>query len=440
MNESEETTEEPTSNYEEQGTADAEMVRYERPPILPSADEFAFVFQMAEALSRSQLVPSSARGKAADVAIILLAARDMGIPLTQALAKLNVIEGRLTLSAEVMVALVLRDGHRIWCETLDATHAVAAGQRRGDEYVTRFSFTMDDADAAGLKGKDNWRKYPKAMLWARAVSGLVRMHFPDVTAGITYTPEEMGDEDRFTAHPATGVEPSVREGLAARIDALPDGRKASLRQEWAAFGLSPLSRLTVEEAVTADELIGKAEAIDVQEAPGAPETTGGTDTPTLPLEASTEPQDGAGEDAGPGSPADLPGDGPPAVGEAVNGRDTRSAEGAPPAPQTDTGHCNHCGGAIWCDDVGLWNHADDEDDHPGEPSPAGPEVDVDALYAAFHAPVADMAARLAIETEVHKLNATKVLQALREADLPISGTVSERKTRLIEHRSAGVRG
>ena len=46
------------------------------------------------------------------------------------------------------------------------------------------SFTIEEASLAGLVKKDNWRKYTKAMLRARAISALCRVAFADVLAGL----------------------------------------------------------------------------------------------------------------------------------------------------------------------------------------------------------------------------------------------------------------
>lgn len=428
-----------SSSYDEEASADSAAMEaaaidvYRPPAIMPTADEFQFIFTMADALAKSQLVPSSCRNKPADVAIILLAARDMGIPLTQALAKLHVIDSRLTLSAEVMVALVMRDGHLLWCDELTAQKATACGQRKGSPYIGRFTFTIEDAAVAGLIGKDNWQHYPKAMLWARAVSGLVRMTFPDVTAGVSYTPEEMGDAETFTAHPANALDPVVREELGARIAALTDDQRLRLKMAWSTFGLSPLSRLTEEEVSTARELIQKAEAIDV-DATDPPD--GAAAPPPAPAEHDSTEGGEAQQTAAHDGSDELPPD-----PEAVQGG---SSLDGPSVFNGDTGHCSSCGGPVWYQaltDGGSWQHAEEADDLvcPGASGllePAGEGVDTEGLYAAVHARLSPEILTSRITAGVGALSQVEVIQALEAASLPVNGRPETLRRRLVDHRVA----
>ena len=64
-----------------------------------------------------------------------------------------------------------------------------------------FQYTMKEARDTGIcfakggtKLKDNWRKFPANMLWARMISNAIRVLCPEVNAG-TYTPEEVYDFD-----------------------------------------------------------------------------------------------------------------------------------------------------------------------------------------------------------------------------------------------------
>jgi hypothetical protein len=61
------------------------------------------------------------------------------------------------------------------------------------------SFTIQEAQEAGLLGKDNWKKYPSDMLFARAISRGAKRFAPGIFGGTAvYTADEMGvdhDED-----------------------------------------------------------------------------------------------------------------------------------------------------------------------------------------------------------------------------------------------------
>jgi hypothetical protein len=123
----------------------------------------------------------------------VLAGHEIGVPPMQALSKIHIIDGRPAQAAELMRALVLQAGHEIWIEDSSITKATVCGQRLGKDHTTRITWTIDDAKRANLLGKDNWRKYPRAMLLARATAELCRMVFPDVLGGLSYAVEEVQD-------------------------------------------------------------------------------------------------------------------------------------------------------------------------------------------------------------------------------------------------------
>jgi len=58
----------------------------------------------------------------------------------------------------------------------------------GSEKIGNSSFSYEDAKKAGTKNLD---KFPKNMLFARAISNGVKWFTPDVFAGPVYVPEEM---------------------------------------------------------------------------------------------------------------------------------------------------------------------------------------------------------------------------------------------------------
>lgn len=118
------------------------------------------------------------------------------------------IEGKTALSADAMAALVMGRGDT--CEYLrcvKTTDAIATYEtkRKGHTTPTTHSFTIAEAEKAGLKGKGNWSKYPNAMLRARALSGIARMVYPDILMGV-YTPDELDEEPRQVAATISVVE------------------------------------------------------------------------------------------------------------------------------------------------------------------------------------------------------------------------------------------
>lgn len=147
---------------------------------------------MARVLSDSNLLPAILRGRPANVLIILQGARALNVPAFWALQSMHVIEGKLSMSAELMRALVIRAGHRFKVIERTRQQAVVEIRRSDDDQPYRFEFTWQDAIDAELTNKTNWKRYPKAMLLARATSGAVRDVCPDVLFGVVYTPDELG--------------------------------------------------------------------------------------------------------------------------------------------------------------------------------------------------------------------------------------------------------
>ena len=159
---------------------------------LPSADRWQQMERISERIAASSLIIPALRNRPDDILLVLLAAHDLGIPATQALSKLHIVDGKLSMAAEMMVALVLRDGHELWGdEANDAQTATCYGRRKNSTEVTKVAYSMTDAKLAGLEQRSTWKKYPKSMLWARSVSMLCRQAFPDSVAGVSYTPDEL---------------------------------------------------------------------------------------------------------------------------------------------------------------------------------------------------------------------------------------------------------
>jgi hypothetical protein len=81
------------------------------------------------------------------------------------------------------------------------------------EELGESSFSLEDAKRAGLAG-DNWRKYPRNMLYARAVSNAARWYAPEVLTGV-YLPDEMEQtETPEPMAPPSQPEPPADQAIA----------------------------------------------------------------------------------------------------------------------------------------------------------------------------------------------------------------------------------
>ena len=130
----------------------------------------------------------------------VLLGRELGLPAMAALRSVHVIEGRHSLSADLMVALVLKSGLAEYFQLVETTDKVCTYEtkRRDAPEPQRLSYLIEQAEKADLlkpsrSGKlTAWQKMPKQMLRARCKSELARLEYPDLLAGL-YTPEELRD-------------------------------------------------------------------------------------------------------------------------------------------------------------------------------------------------------------------------------------------------------
>jgi len=161
--------------------------------LMPAAAE------LAKQVANTEFVPKSLRGNPAAIAACVLYGDELGIGPMQALAKIAVIEGKPSLSAEAQRALILAAGHDLWVVESSNTKVTVAGRRSNSDHVSTITWTLDDAKRAGLAGRQNWRTYPRQMLMARATAELARLIFADAVGGLLATEElEEGEVDMDT--------------------------------------------------------------------------------------------------------------------------------------------------------------------------------------------------------------------------------------------------
>lgn len=146
---------------------------------------------VSQVLVASRLLPRSITTPEAAFAVIATG-RELGLSAMQALRSVHIIEGKPTLSADLMVALVKRSDACAYFRLIESNGTKAAYEthRKGEPSPTRMTYTLEEARAAGALQKDNWRRFPAAMLRARCASMLARAVYPDVILGV-YDPDEL---------------------------------------------------------------------------------------------------------------------------------------------------------------------------------------------------------------------------------------------------------
>lgn len=176
---------------------------------------------LANALAGTEFVPKALRNKPEAVTAAILFGRELSMPPLQALAQVHMVEGKATLSAEHMRAMVFAAGHEITYPVLKGSQVIARGRRRYADGTwsqpTEVEWNLAMAEYAGLSRKDNWRKYPRAMLEARSTGELCRLVFPDVTHGMLTTEElEDGGDVPEGGAPTSADAPTTKVSRAPR--------------------------------------------------------------------------------------------------------------------------------------------------------------------------------------------------------------------------------
>lgn len=201
-------------------------------------DGFEAMMNLATTLAESGFFPKF-KTPAQSLAVIL-AGQEIGMPPMKSLRSFHNAEGRISLSSSTMLELFVRRGGQSKWEKSDNTQAVLwLKSPSGIEHTE--TWTIEDAKAAGLyPSKDNWKKYPKAMLRARCEAfGLRAIGESD---GF-HDPDEFGAE---TNDDGSIVEPPKKHATFPR--AKPENTNADKKTaKWA-------ERPTGPEHITADQL------------------------------------------------------------------------------------------------------------------------------------------------------------------------------------------
>ncbi len=125
---------------------------------------------------------------AAQAIVKIQAGQEIGIPPFAAMTGIHIISGKPTIGAGLIASRVKGSGKYDYKVVKQDDKSCSIDFYQGKEIIGNSTFTIEDAKKAQTKNLD---KFPKNMLFARAISNGVKWFCPDVFSGPVYVPEEM---------------------------------------------------------------------------------------------------------------------------------------------------------------------------------------------------------------------------------------------------------
>lgn len=128
----------------------------------------------------------------AQAAVKVMAGEELGIAPVAAMMGIHIIKGKVSLSANLIAAQVKKHGYNYRHVQFDNTGCELEFIGKKGEPLGTSSFTETDAKAAGVFS-DMYKKFPRNMYFARAISNGAKWYCPEVMSGLpVYVPEELG--------------------------------------------------------------------------------------------------------------------------------------------------------------------------------------------------------------------------------------------------------
>lgn len=145
----------------------------------------------ADIIAKSDVIPSDYKGKPGNVLVAIQMGQEIGLPPLQALQSVSVINGRPCVWGDALIGIARsHPACEYISETFDEKAMVATCRvkRKGGPEEVR-TFSMADAERAGLTNKGPWKQYTKRMLQMRARGFAIRDVFPDALRGLAVAEE-----------------------------------------------------------------------------------------------------------------------------------------------------------------------------------------------------------------------------------------------------------
>ena len=201
--------------------------------------DFAYLERLAAAAAESGLYGRSANVKA-QLLMKLIYGRDLQIPVSAALSAIDIYDGKMELSSNLIAALLEAHPHYAYAIVETTNERCELEFFKDGSSLGKAKFDAADATTAGLADTDYYRHYPSDMFFARAITRGARRYCPGLGRGVAIyatgelakrTPEPTTANGRRTRR-ERGERPTgdSRQRQGSRADPRTRGRGASQRR------------------------------------------------------------------------------------------------------------------------------------------------------------------------------------------------------------------
>ncbi|MFZ2992593.1 MAG: hypothetical protein WA061_02645 [Microgenomates group bacterium] len=152
--------------------------------ILQNMDD---VERAAKAMTQSGFFKDTSQ--LAQAMVKILAGQEIGIGAFASMSGIHIIQGKPTYGANIIAAKVKASGKYDYVVEEMTDKVCRLSFLQDGRKIGESAFTIEDAKKAGTQ---NLNKFPRNMLFARAISNGQKWFCPDVTFVTMYTPEDFG--------------------------------------------------------------------------------------------------------------------------------------------------------------------------------------------------------------------------------------------------------
>jgi hypothetical protein len=145
--------------------------------------EFAYLERLAAAAADSGLYGNGAKVKA-QLLMKLIYGRDLQIPVSAALSAIDIYDGKMELSSNLIAALLEAHPHYAYAIVETTNERCELEFFKDGRSLGKAKFDAADATTAGLADSDYYRHYPSDMFFARAITRGGRRYCPGLGRGV----------------------------------------------------------------------------------------------------------------------------------------------------------------------------------------------------------------------------------------------------------------